>query len=399
MSARGPFSARLVAGLIAVGLAAFAALLLSLAFGGNLGAGRDGRAHALSAGATGFKGLVALTGRFRETVMIDGPSDLATEDLVVVALEPENRPEVVSELLKTRHGRATLLILPKWTTIAEPARRGWVRALGPGAGEDAAALLGRKIEVDVSSVRRTGGFASSVDFLHGLAVPVPREAQAISGPGVIPLIPAPDGGALLARLGDQPHYVAADPDMFNNHGLRDPAAARAALALLDGLNSTDAETVGFDLTVNGLAARSSPNLLRSALEPPFLPMILALLAAALLAGLHGAFRFGQARLEPRAIALGKAALVENSAGLIKAARREARLGGAYADVIRQEAARTTGASHWLSEEEVDNYLDRLGKPDEPGFSERAARLHLARDRHSLVAAARDLFQWKKDIIR
>ena len=68
----------------------------------------------------------------------------------------------------------------------------------------------------------------------------------------------PGGGALVARLGDQPHYVAADPDLFNNHGLRDPAAARAALALIDALNSTDSETVAFDLTVNGLAAQSSP---------------------------------------------------------------------------------------------------------------------------------------------
>lgn len=157
--------------------------------------------------------------------------------------------------------------------------------------------------------------------------------------------------------------------------------------------------MAFDLTVNGLTAQSSPNLLRSALEPPFLPMILALVAAALLAGLHGAFRFGQPRREPRALAFGKAALVENSAGLIRAARREARLGGAYANVIRQEVARTTGASHWLSDEETDSYLNRLGPLGRPGFSELAARLSLARDRHALVAAARDLFQWKKDIIR
>jgi len=396
LSAGAPFSGRLVIGLIAAGLAAFAALLLLLAFGGQLGAGRDGRGHALSAGATGFKGLVTLVGRFRETAMIGDAADLAAGNLVVVALEPQTRPDEVERLLKLRQDRPTLLILPKWVTVANPARRGWVRAMGPGGGAGAAALLGGKIGIQVASADRSGGVARGEDLLDGLAVRVPREAQTVSGPGVTPLLGTVGGGALVARLGDQPHYVAADPDLLNNHGLRDPAAARAALALIDALNPAGA--VGFDLTVNGLTARSSPNLLRSALEPPFLPMILALVAAALLAGLHGAVRFGQPRPEPRALAFGKAALVENSAGLIRAARREARLGGAYADVIRQEAARTTGASHRLSEDQVDDYLNRLGKPGRPGFGELAARLRLARDRHSLIAAARDLFQWKKDII-
>ena len=112
----------------------------------------------------------------------------------------------------------------------------------------------------------------------------------------------------------------ADPDLINNHGLRNAETARAALALIDALNSTGARQVDFDLTMNGLGARgAAPNLLQLAFEPPFLAMTLALFVAALLAGLHGAFRFGPARREERAIAFGKAALVENSAGLIRLA--------------------------------------------------------------------------------
>ena len=128
-------------------------------------------------------------------------------------------------------------------------------------------------------------------------------------------------------------------------------------------------------------------------------MTLALLFAALLAGLHGAFRFGQARREERAIAFGKAALVENSAGLIRLARRETRLGGAYAEVVRQDAARIAAAPPALQGEALDAYLDRLDRGDGPPFSALAARLAAARDRHELVAAARALFSWKKDIIR
>jgi hypothetical protein len=227
---------------------------------------------------------------------------------------------------------------------------------------------------------------------------VPANVQTISGADMIPLVALANGDALIARMGAQPHYVAADPDLFANHGLRDPATARAALTLIEALNSRADAPVAFDLTVYGLGSDSSPNLLRTLLEPPFLPMTLALVAAALLAGLHGAFRFGQARREQRAIAFGKAALVENSAGLIRIARRETRLGGAYADVVRQDAARIAAAPPNLQGEALDAYLDKLGRGGPP-FSALAARLVAARDRGELVAAARALFSWKKDIIR
>src|SRR6185436_15439404 len=91
---------------------------------------------------------------------------------------------------------------------------------------------------------------------------------------------------------------------------------------LDSLNAPDADSINFATFTDVPAAHEPPGLLRLVLEPPFLAMTLALLVAALLAGFHGAIRFGQPRREERTIALGKAALVENSAGLIRLARRE-----------------------------------------------------------------------------
>jgi len=399
MSAANPFNPRLVFGLIAAGLAAFAALVLLLAFGGSVGSGRDGRAHALSVSAVGFKGLVDLVGEFHQTYTIHGPEDFGVEDLIIVAIEPQSRPGDLARLLEQRHGKATMIILPKWLTAPDPARRGWVRALGLGAGAAAGPVLKRPMRVRIASRPGARRGAQGEDFLAGLTMPVPESPQTIEGARITPMVTVPGGGALVARIGDQPHYIVADPDLLNNHGLRDPEAARAALALIDGLNRTGAESVNFDLSVNGLGARAQPSLLRTAFEPPFLVMTLALVAAALLAGLHGAVRFGQAKREERAIALGKAALVENSAGLIRLARREARLGAAYADVVRHEAARTASAPAWLAGAELDAYLDRLSRADSPNFSDLAARLAQASDRHALVAAARALFSWKKDIIR
>jgi hypothetical protein len=393
-----PFNPRLVVGLVAASLAAFAALVLLIAFGGSLGTGRDGRANALSIAAVGFKGLVDLERHFQDVGLIRSPADLDTEDLVIVALEPQSQ-DSLAELLATRRGKATMIILPKWFTRPDSSHRGWVRALAPGAGQMVERLFETKI--DVRLARRPPGAprAAGENILDGLSLPVPDYPQVVSGDDLTPLVRLPGGGALVAQIGDQPHYIVADPDLLNNHGLRDPAAARAALQLIDALNSTNSEGVNFDLTMNGLGSRSAPSLLRLAFEPPFLVMTLALIFAALLAGLHGAIRFGQARTERRAIAFGKAALVENSAGLIRLARRETHLGGAYADVIREDAARTTAAPPWLSGDKLNHYLDRLSRRDGAKFTDLARRLAAATDRHELVAAARALFSWKKDIIR
>src|SRR3954468_16796706 len=90
--AQQPFSVRLVAGLIAAGLAAFAALVFLIAYGNRIAPVRGQAASALSVGATGYKGLVTLVGHFRQAAMVSRPADLGTDNLLVVALTPQNRP-------------------------------------------------------------------------------------------------------------------------------------------------------------------------------------------------------------------------------------------------------------------------------------------------------------------
>lgn len=398
MKAAQVFNPRLVVGLIAAGIVGFAAMLLLIAYGGNPGSSSDGRTHALSSAATGFKALVTLAGEYHETRYVRDIDDEG-DDLLVLTLEPQSEAAQVRRLLQRRRNLPTLLILPKWLTMPHPAGRGWVQAVGPGAGRGAAELFGDDAEIRVLAGGPLPPRAQGERFLGDIAPPVPQSPQVIGASDLTPLITLPGGDALLAQIGDQPHYVLADPDLLNNHGLRDAERARLALVLIDRLNE-GGDSVAFDLTLNGFGSGSgSGSVLRFAFEPPFVVVTLALLAAALLAGLHGAFRFGPTRREERAIAFGKAALVENSAGLIRLANREARLGAAYAEMVRQETARTTAAPHWLQGEALDSYLDRLGRPGQPRFSELAVRLSDAHDRHGLMAAARSLSLWKKEIIR
>jgi len=231
-------------------------------------------------------------------------------------------------------------------------------------------------------------------LLDGVSVRVPPRPQSISGDGLIPLLTLQGNRLLLARAPDHPLYILADPDLMNNQGLKDPVAARSALQILSELNTTAADGVDFDLTLNGFG--SGHNLLRLPFSPPFLSLTLALFVAALLAGFQGAVRFGPPAAEQRAIAFGKMALVENSAGLIQLVGREHRTGGAYVDLLREEAALAFGAPPGLTTPDLDGYIDRHSRIETPSFSALAQQATAAGNRFELLSAARALFQWKKD---
>jgi hypothetical protein len=160
--------------------------------------------------------------------------------------------------------------------------------------------------------------------------------QTLSGSGWEPALVDERGAAVLACARGRPVCVLADPDLLNTQGIADRDTARAGLFVLNGLRGEGAP-VYFDVTLNGIAARN--NLLKLLLTPPLLGFTLCAVAAALLMGWHALARFGPARREDQALALGKQALVDNSAGLFRMAGREHELAPAYVRLTEQLAAR------------------------------------------------------------
>jgi hypothetical protein len=399
-AANQPFDPRLIAGLVAAGILAFIGFVVLSAYAGDFRSGRDGRAHALSVSATGFKGVVDLINLSGGDALVARDDTLFdSEELLVVTVNEGTEKGALAELLDRREAKATLLVLPKWTVQAHPFRRSWVNKLGPGAGFSLKGALPDWLDLDLNLVEGARAPLVGRDFLEGTSVPAPAEVlQTVTGERLEPLLTGPRGAPVLVRVEEQgPLYILSDPDLLNNQGLRDRERARAALGLLEQLNSTDAESVMFDLTLSGFGEQQS--LLRLAFEPPFLALTVAILIAGLLAGLHGVATFGPRAHEERAIALGKAALVDNSAGLVRLARREHRVGSHYADVLRDAAAHDAGAPATLNGPDLEAYLDRIGKAGAPRFSELASAVRAAGDPETLLGAARALFQWKKDMTR
>ena len=393
-SAQGAFNAASMTLITAIGILAFIAMLVLGAYAPDLRSGRNGGAHALSNSATGFSGLVTLaraTGR--NPTIVRSEDQLANEDLAVIT--PDHGWTALDKVLQRRGPRVTLLVLPKWDTAADPVHPGWVRVTGLLPAADPARVLYPATPLNIARRHAAGEQLNTTAFgaPAELSFAAPAVLQTISGKQLEPVITDSAGRVVLAELKTQQLYILADPDLLNNHAMGDERQARAALALLDFLNSTGAKSILFDVTTNGLGRSQSP--LKLAFDPPFLAVTLTIFAAMLLAGWQALNRFGPVRHRQRALAFGKRALVDNSAALIRKAGREVALGSRYVDVILIRAISLFRLPGGLDPEELAKRLEVLN-PNR-SFAAETNRVRSARSREELVFAAQSLNQWLEEV--
>lgn len=388
------FSPFAVLWMVAVSVVAFIALLLLIAYAPDMERARNGRAHALSVSATGYKGFATLLGDLRGSAeFIRNEADTRRADFLILTPETRTDPADLARVVNARRWGGTLIVLPKWDTSKE-GNAGWVKKDGAIATWSLTSLLKDIASVKIDQVEETSASIAAKNDIPAAPLRAPAVQQRISGSGVHAIITDEKGRTVLAKVGTSAVYVLAEPDLVNNQGLKDPQTARAAIAMVAFLTH---ENVSFDLTLNGFAQK--PNLLKLAFQPPFLALTLCIIAAGLLAGFNGAYRFGEPRHEGRAIAFGKRALLDNTAQLIRAAKREHRLGGRYAALTRDAVASAVGAPGMLSGAALVQFLDRLGGRAKPGYAELAQRAELAGTRADMLAIAQALYHWRKDKTR
>jgi hypothetical protein len=389
-----------VALMLAIGVLGFVGALTLAAYGPDLRKGDDGGGHALSDSAIGFSGLMRLARETGHPVELVRDHHQWTEDGLLIATPPNGAIDV-GGIVQGRPHEPTLIILPKWQTEVDRNHDGWVRIDALLSPDEPAGVLAPQSKLRIERVASGGQALTSKSYLPpDIHFDAPQPIQVITGydlssqavdgtqlPGSFHPLIADRDGVVLAQIGPTPLYVLADPDLIDNAGLKSFDHARAALALIDWLaTSSHTHNIAFDVTLNGLGHARSP--LTLAFDPPFLAMTLAIAVIMVLLGLAALARFGAPRRRERAIAFGKAALVDNSAALVRKAGRAHRLGGRYAAVIR-----AFGVSARLKGEATDAYLDGLGHGS---FSERVAAAEAANDDQALLAAARALHDWQQE---
>jgi len=387
--------------LVVVGVFAFAALVVLFAYAPDLRSADNGDAHALSKSAVGYAGIVEALKLAGEPVLVNRAPlpPRAGAGLLVVTPTMMTTEAAVRAL---RFGGPVLVVLPKWLAAPDPLHRGWVAK---------AALIDPRWPPK-TALMATGTLARrrgpSRPVLHGVSPPFRPGDVFAEGPvqslqsftiaGYRPMLADETGATILSMDPSRQIYLLSDPDLINTQGLKNLDTLGSALAILRLLKAGDGPVI-FDVRLNGFAKERS--LLRLLFDPPFLGATLCLAVAAALAGFQAACRFGPPRRTGRTFALGKAALVDNSAALIRLAGREPRMGGRYAQMTRDFAARAVGAPRELTGEALGAFLDRLsaGRGARDTLGRLTALAETVTDRAGLIAAARRLFRWRLEMTR
>jgi hypothetical protein len=391
----GPFSVTVVVWVVLIGVVAFIGSLILAAFGQEWQSGDNGQTHALSKSAIGFAGEVQLQRSLGRTVEISRTERPERRDRSLMVLTPT--PTMDAKALKTVQFKGPILVvLPKWNSSSD-LRRGWVRGrsvYSPNESvdpiRDAAAPPVLRLAPGRSSHRLTWADGSPL----GVTGPI-EGFRTLSGGEWKPVVLDANGGMVLARY--EGVLVLSDPDLLNTQGIADLANARTGVVVLDAARAGDGPIV-FDVSLHGI--KQDRNLLQLIFTPPFLGVTLALGLCALLLALQAIGRFGPPVQAARSFALGKQALADNSAALIRLARREHRMIERYALHARGLAARAVGAPHGVDEESLEALLDRLSvQAGLTPFTELRRDAAAAHDLGSALGAARRLYIWRLEMTR
>ncbi|CAN5333341.1 hypothetical protein BH11PSE2_BH11PSE2_13630 [soil metagenome] len=395
---KGAFSTTAIIGMVVAGVFSFSALAVLSAFAPDLRTGGDGGGHALSKSAIGFAGLVKLLTDTGTPVVVSRDRQATAAPGVLTVLTPDPGDKV-ADIKAIAERKASLIILPKWQTLPDTRNREWVTRFGVLPADQMETALLKKLSGGKIS-RRKG--AASVQPAHangGVLLDAIKvdELQTISGSTWRPVIVDETGAALLLQAPGKPMFLLTDPDLLDTYGLRTLAGAKTAIAILNEARPGPAGVV-FDVTLNGYERGRS--ILKMAFEPPFLTATLCAFFAAILMGLHAAIRFGASAREERAFGLGKRALADNQAALIRMAKREHRMAESYAGLIRDQVARSVGAGPAPDAATLEAILDRLGhRRTELSIAALMQDSRQVTDPAGLMRLARRLHQWKLEITR
>jgi hypothetical protein len=429
-----PFSVAMVIGLVVTGLICLIGVATLTAFGPELRSGNDGKTHALSRSAIGFKGLVTLLESVGYPVLVRKQTNGAALDEHLVVYTPglsdvlapevggsDDEAGAVNDAESAvpfdyddetafddpaldyfRSDREKLLILPKWNYEPDEEKAGWVRlgAMPDVPGAITPRLppgLQDEVQIKQASLKQTVLLLDTEGAPFAEPVSINR-LQTIKAQSLIPLVTNQAGEVIVGREPLTSTTIVADPDFLNTQGLATINGAKTALAII-ALAREPGQTIVFDLSQHGFGAER--NVLRLMVEPPFAGATLCLLVAGLLAAFAAGVRFRPVLARQRSVAFGKRALADSTAGLVQLAKREPLMAKPYIALIRRAAARATGAPRALKDGDLDAYLDRASTNAglDTTFSATIATADDAKSAAGLLKFARTLHRWKMELTR
>jgi hypothetical protein len=279
-------------------------------------------------------------------------------------------PEPVMSILKSKNlSQAPLLlvILPKYNYEPDPKKPNWLLEAKLKKNQALTPVLNA---LDLK--KATFLYAPNPDWWptkYKLYPTINSPVQLIKEPSLSPLISCPDGVLLgERRQGDKRLLILSDPDILNNHGLRQGLNLPLAMSILDDILPKNGEII-FDEPRFGThkPATQASGQKSSLFEWPSGQQLLlyaVFLATAIMAILADDSRFGLPAAEDVKIDFGRQKLIENSARLLGKSGKPKDLTWDYLALIIKMAAKAARLPKGLTDQEIKNRLEKL----DPKFS-------------------------------
>jgi hypothetical protein len=409
------FSRRLLVAWI-VGAVIVFAISLYFMGGGELGGPDSVGPSTFSRSAIGHAGIADVLEQLAIPVVKSRASSLEklSPGSVLVIAEPRRNGQAEDAIRTLLKARTILLVLPKWTGQPSEQKPGWlsiVEERSPLDAQWALNLIAPKGEV----VREKGVMQWSTNALQ-IKPTIDSPVQLVRGDRLRPIVGAQQG-MLVGEIRDRDRkvWVLADPDIISNHGLAETGNAAAALALIKALRTGEGSIV-FDETVHGFVVRPVSPFLLLFRFPFVVATVQGLIAIALLLWATLG-RFGAPQTAPAPLSAGREGLLQNMAKLVEFTGHQDVVVKRYVQETVRDVAVSLHAPRELSSAGLIAWLQRVGlargatidceavlreatdsRPTGPRVRGREAWGAGRRNPSKLVRLARDIHQWKGEIV-
>jgi hypothetical protein len=401
-SSAGPFPLITLILVIAIGVGAFAAATYLETFGEG-GEPFSNQHNVYSRSAVGHRAFAAALRNLGIPVQVSrfGSLERAGSGGLLLVIEPDYSDDAKAEIARLRDQPHALLVLPKWDGFTDNKKPIWVGKMELLDEETAKSVL-RAVVPDALIQRDTG--TAEIDAPHfGGSISLTDPQYILAGAEPIDPILTNAGkillGAVRSRTGTL--WILSDPDLLSNAGIDEMDNGVVAISIIDALLPKGG-TVVIDETLHGFEQR--PNLMRTLLNPPFLPILIAIIVTALVLAWAGIARFGAPQAEAEGLAAGKLTLVKSAAKLLQFGTSAGTLLASYRRLVLADVMNELHGPNGLDEAAQAAWLDRaaahrgLEARVGPVLERIAAHRSTRIDATRALRFAHELYRWKQEIL-
>ncbi len=313
---------------------------------------------------------------------------------LLLVIEPDFNKASQAALQQLRSLPHALLVLPKWTGWTDRDKPIWIERMDILPRSVPEKIL-KEVVPDAEVTRSDTAVTRDTSPGGKLKLEHP---QTISSNDLTPLIET-SNGILLGSIGGL--WILSDPDLLSNSGIDEADNGVVAISIVDSILPKGGAVI-IDETLHGFEQR--PNLMRTLLRPPFVPILIATIIAALVLVWAGVARFGAPQPETEGLAAGKLTLVKSAAKLLRFGTSAVNLLLSYRRLVLADVMNELHGPNGLDEAAQAAWLDRaaehrgLGTRLGPLLDQMSALAESGRiDATRALRFAHELHRWKQEI--